>query len=122
MKKLSDCEQIIMDCLWSCTYPQTLPEIQTRLENTEYEKWKPQTLSTFLRRMIEKDLVDMKRIGRKFWYTPLYTKEEYYSSLIAGDLQEWLEEENQEFLLLAMGKLDAQQKQALKELLNRLNA
>lgn len=121
MRKISESERIIMECFWKTEAPLTIQDIEELLKGTEYEKWKTQTISTFLHRLMEKGYLKMKREGRKFYYDSLYKEEDYFSGLIGDDLQNWLKEDHLDFLLLAMKKIDKQDIRLLKEIIDEVD-
>lgn len=81
MKRISESERIVMDWIWAqgpCTSSKDI--IEYFCSNTS---WKQTTVSTFLRRLIDKGYLSAKRIGRNFEYTPSFAKEEFIKSSIA---------------------------------------
>lgn len=121
MRKISESELVIMECFWNAENPLTIQNIEEMLKGTEYEKWKMQTISTFLHRLIEKGYLKMNRKGRSFFYSSLYKREEYFSGLIEDNLQNWLKEDHLDFLLLAMKKIDKQDIRLLKEIIDEVD-
>lgn len=79
-KELSDTEQEIMDFLWSGEKEGNIylfSEILTYFNESKSKNWKKQTLSVFFIRLQEKNMVQSKRRGRSFEYTPTLSQEEY---------------------------------------------
>lgn len=74
---LSDCELLIMKVIWQSENILSLQEI-AELVNQEYDKnWKTQTVSVFLGRIVKKNILTSKRLGRHFFYYPTISEEEY---------------------------------------------
>ena len=59
-KSITECEVMVMKCIWfresACTASGILVDLEER-----YQKcWKPQTISTFLRRLVDKGYLSME--------------------------------------------------------------
>ena len=81
-EKITDSELLIMKVLWETTEELSLPGI-TNVVNERFDKtWKPQTVSTFLARLVKKDYLTMVRKGRIFLYYPTLTMKEYATWVI----------------------------------------
>lgn len=79
MVKLSECEEQVMIVIWNS---KEAPDLQMALKdvNVRFEhEWKPQTVSTFLARLVKKGYLSMERRGRYCYYTPTVSLEEYRS-------------------------------------------
>ncbi len=88
-EKLTDSEELVMKCVWDCPVQVTLPEI-VKMVNDRYGKdWKPQTVSTFLARLVRKDYVKLHRIGRLFYYEILISEEAYKSQILRNHISFW---------------------------------
>ena len=75
---LTEAETMIMNIIWaSPNEPMELPVILEKVNSKWNKTWKPQTVSTFLNRLVKKDFLIMWREGRKFFYKPLIRLEEY---------------------------------------------
>lgn len=75
--ELSKCEEQVLSVIWSAEEKLALNEIRDRV-NTRYgHEWKPQTVSTFLVRMVKKGILNAERSGRYILYTPNISQEEY---------------------------------------------
>lgn len=72
-KPLTESEKITMKCVWDIGDGARLSRIMT-LANDKYGKeWKPQTVSTFLGKLVRKGFVEQYRDGRYFYYRILST-------------------------------------------------
>ena len=74
---LTDSELLVMKTVWESEEPLPVQEIMTRTNLKYGKKWKVQTISTFLGRMVKKGYLNMERKGRVFYYDPLVTEEVY---------------------------------------------
>jgi len=72
-KDLSETEMDIMNLLWEKSKKMSASEIA---EHFKERNWKMTTVSTFLSRMIEKNVIASERSGRKFLYYATATKKE----------------------------------------------
>ncbi len=58
--------------------------------NDKYGKeWKPQTVSTFLGKLVRKGFVEQYRDGRYFYYRILIDKHTYRTQMIRDDVEFW---------------------------------
>ena len=74
---LTSAEKLVMKTIWDGDHEMALAEI-TQLVNDTYKKeWKPQTVSTFISKLVQKKYVKMKREGRKIVYEILIPLEDY---------------------------------------------
>ena len=88
-KPLTESEKITMKCVWDIGDGARLSRIMT-LANDEYGKeWKPQTVSTFLGKLVRKGFVEQYRDGRYFYYRILIDKHTYRTQMIRDDVEFW---------------------------------
>ena len=74
---LTDCEVVIMKVIWAKDYDIALTEILNDVNERYHKDWKPQTVSTFLTRLVKKEYLQMYRSGRTFLYHPLIGELDY---------------------------------------------
>jgi len=120
-QRMSEAEAEVMRLIW--TADDTITSAQIINEIGEKKQWKPSTIWTFLGRLVEKGLIQAKKVGKTNYYTPALTEEEYrqeetrqflnsvhggsvksfFAALSAGkslnkdelaELRQWLEESN----------------------------
>ena len=72
---MSEAEAEVMRLIW--TADDTITSAQIINEIGEKKQWKPSTIWTFLGRLVEKGLVQAKKVGKTNYYTPVLTEEEY---------------------------------------------
>ena len=76
-REMSETEQEIMEVLWGSDSPKTLNELRDFFAVERGKVWKPQTLATFMSRLVEKELILWEQRGRARYYSPALTKAEY---------------------------------------------
>lgn len=84
LKRLSECEELIMIIIWDAD---EAPDMALTMEkaNKRYKKtWKPQTISTFLKRLQKKGFLKSYRKGRYTYYVPNITKQDYRKMVMDG--------------------------------------
>ena len=74
---ISACERLVMKVIWDSTEDLALQDIMNRVNQENGKSWKPQTVSTFLIRLVKKGYVSTYRKGRYFYYVPVVPLEEY---------------------------------------------
>ncbi|MFJ8099877.1 BlaI/MecI/CopY family transcriptional regulator [Lysinibacillus sp. NPDC096212] len=75
--KLSETEEELMDFIWKQNRKFTSTELLDFFNREKGKQWKSQTISTFLTRLVDKGLLDVKREGRSNVYIPLLSLKEY---------------------------------------------
>lgn len=88
-KSITECEVMVMKCIWFRESACTASGILVDLEERYQKRWKPQTISTFLRRLVDKGYLSMERSGRTFLYTPLVSELDYGSEQIEKCAEFW---------------------------------
>lgn len=77
MRKLSEREREIMAVILAGQQAPSLHEIMDEANRRFNRQWKPQTVSTFLGRMVEKGYLTAERKGRYTLYEPTRPTKEY---------------------------------------------
>lgn len=91
MNHLTECEKQVMKCVWRADRDLTMMEI-VEIVNKEFDKsWKPQTISTFLSRLVKKDFLDMYRKGRQFYYHSLIQEKSYSQHVVNENVKFWFD-------------------------------
>ena len=57
LASLTDCEQLVMKTVWDAEEELSLMEIMQRVNDRYHKDWKPQTVSTFLARLVRSVLL-----------------------------------------------------------------
>lgn len=81
MEKLTECEQLVMKTVWDADEELGLMEIMKRVNDKYHKEWRPQTVSTFLARLVGKGYLEHYRQGRVFFYRILIPLEEYRAQI-----------------------------------------
>lgn len=76
-QKLSETEAELMQVIWECDHPVTSTELLRIFAERKGKKWKGQTISTFLSRLVDKGVLEATRQGRTNMYVPRLSPEEY---------------------------------------------
>jgi len=77
---ISTCERLVMKIVWDSTEELALQEIMRKVNEENGKAWKPQTVSTFLARLVKKGFLTASRRGRHVFYQPAVGKEEFWKN------------------------------------------
>ncbi|KNB71460.1 BlaI/MecI/CopY family transcriptional regulator [Brevibacillus reuszeri] len=72
--RLSETEMEVMEGIWELAAPVTVAQL---LDIFESKGWKTSTVSTILKRLIEKGFLTKSMIGKANYYDPALTLDEY---------------------------------------------
>jgi len=72
--RLSETEMEVMEVIWGVAAPVTVAQL---LDIFKSKGWKTSTLSTILKRLIEKGYLTKSMIGKVNYYDPVLTLDEY---------------------------------------------
>ncbi len=98
MEKLTACEELVMKTVWDAGEELSLMEIMQRVNDKYHKEWKPQTVSTFLARLVRKGYLRHCRQGRVFFYQILIPLEEYKGQQAKEFVEFWHHNNADEFL------------------------
>lgn len=84
LKRLSECEELVMSIVWSADYAPDLAMVLKRVNEKYGKTWKSQTVSTFLTRLVRKGFLDSYRKGRYVYYVPKVILRDYRKMVVAG--------------------------------------
>ncbi|EHP8494383.1 BlaI/MecI/CopY family transcriptional regulator [Listeria monocytogenes] len=76
IKSLSKSELEVMKVIWDFGRAVQYADVAGKLEEKNYS-WKKNTILTFLTRLVEKNLLSVKKVGRKNEYYALVSENEY---------------------------------------------
>jgi predicted transcriptional regulator len=74
--KISDAEYEIMEIIWAAEDEVTTADI---IEKLEKDKWKHTTILTLASRLVDKNVLKVRKEGRINYYSPTISKDEYKS-------------------------------------------
>ncbi len=101
---LTESEKITMKCVWDLGEGARLAHIM-EVANSRYKKnWKPQTVSTFLGKLVRKGFLEQYRDGRYFYYHILVSRHDYRCRMLRDDLDFWDDGDVHEFASELMDK------------------
>lgn len=115
---LTESEKITMKCVWDIGDGARLSRIMTLANDNYGKKWKPQTVSTFLGKLVRKGFLEQYRDGRYFYYRILIDKHTYRTQMICDDVEFWDDGNLEVFCSELMDKntFSAKERRQLKEL------
>lgn len=87
-QKLSDTEMELMLIIWNLNKEVTSGELLDIVDKKKGKRWSSQTISTFLSRMIEKEVLTSNKVGRTNYYTPSVSLDEYKQREAEGILND----------------------------------
>ncbi len=103
LQSLTNCEKIVMKTVWDAERELDLADITQRVNEMYDKEWKPQTVSTFLARLVKKGYLQHYRQGRVFYYQILVPQREYLG-VMAERFAEFWKQENVDIFLEALRK------------------
>lgn len=77
IKSLSGCEEMVLSIVFDSESAPDLAEVMDRANKKFNKTWKPQTVSTFLSRLVLKGFLTSYREGRYSYYEPTVSRDEY---------------------------------------------
>ena len=89
MKKLTESETIVMQCIWKGQKDVTIAQIMQWAREDHGKDWKQQTVSTHLSHLAAKGYVDFYTGGRVSYYRPLVDVEDYKRDRNGNFLNAW---------------------------------
>ena len=78
IRRLPDAELEVMQALWACNMPAARSDIEEILFKTH--PMAMTTLLTLLTRLSDKGFISIEKSGRKSYYSPMVTREDYLAS------------------------------------------
>ena len=106
LQSLTNCEKLVMKTVWDAEQELELADITQRVNELYDKEWKPQTVSTFLARLVKKGYLKHYRKGRVFYYQILIPQKDYLGEM-AGQFLEFWKRENVDIFLAALEKRSA---------------
>ena len=84
-----------MKVIWDSTEDLALQDIMNRVNQENGKSWKPQTVSTFLARLVKKSFLTVYRKGRYSFYQPAVSKEDFWKATVQENARYFDKEEIQ---------------------------
>ena len=90
IRDLTDAEELVMKAVWDLQKEPILSEIVEKVNNDYREvDWRPQTVSTFLSKLVQKKYLKMKRNGKVYTYKVLINEIAYKQKLYKHHIDFW---------------------------------
>ncbi len=77
---ISACERLVMKIIWDSTEDLSLQEVLERVNQENKKNWKPQTVSTFLGRLVKKGFLIVYRKGRYSYYQAVVSRSDFWKA------------------------------------------
>lgn len=77
IEKLTESEELIMRAVWDCRTEPELSDVVKRVVTVYGKDWKPQTVSTFLAKLVGKNYLRLQRNGKIYTYKILVNESQY---------------------------------------------
>lgn len=114
MKKVSESELKILQIIWQAGEPISIAGIIAELKKQDVQ-WAHRTVTTFLKRMEEKQVVAIEKRGIAYYYYPLVEKEEFTKNAAKKFLKTHFSNSLSHFLFAFTGDNDVS-KEELEEI------
>ncbi|WP_251359303.1 BlaI/MecI/CopY family transcriptional regulator [Kangiella sp. TOML190] len=117
LNRVSESEHIVMEVLWQES-PLTSLEICERLKD---QGWNEKTVKTFLNRMVKKKVINFKKEGRRYWYSPAIKRAAFIQQESKGFLNKMFNGDVKQLLatFVQNKQLSKQELDYLKELISQ---
>ena len=86
---LTDCEEVVMKAVWDFDKEPVLSEVVEHVNKTYGKEWAPQTVSTYLAKLVRKEYLQLRRTGRIYTYKVLIKEETYRRKLYKHHVSFW---------------------------------
>lgn len=86
---LTESEKVTMKCVWDLGDGARLANIMALANEKYHKEWKPQTVSTFLGKLVRKNYLEQYREGRYFYYRILISRHDYRCYMLRQDMEFW---------------------------------
>lgn len=108
MERLTESEEVVMKAVWDTQKEPMLSEVMTRVIDDYGKDWKPQTVSTFLAKLVRKNYLKLHREGKVYTYKILVTEKDYKRKLYKHLIDFWNHSDVTEFVMsmIENGDLD----------------
>lgn len=121
-KDLSETEKEIMELFWAKDNPFMFADILSYFNETKGRNWKKQTLSVFLQRLTDKEMLSTEKVGRFLKYSASKNLEEYERAKAEGFLQKQYHGSMEQFFVALYGgkTITQEEKRQLKQWIDNL--
>lgn len=98
IEKLTESEELVMKAIWDCRKEPVLSDVVERVNDFYGKDWKPQTVSTFLSKLVRKNYLKLQRNGKIYTYKILVSEAEYRKKLYRHHISFWNHNDVVEFV------------------------
>lgn len=88
-EELTKVEIMIMQIIWSTSEELMMGQILEKMNQRLKKPWKPQTMTSYLQRLVKKKFILMKRQGRSYVYEVLVKEEDFRQKEMARFTDTW---------------------------------
>lgn len=122
IEKLTESEELVMKAIWDCEKEPVLSDVVDRVNGYYGKDWKPQTVSTFLAKLVRKDYLQLCRNGKIYTYKILVPERDYKQKLYKHHIGFWNGNNVDTFLTEMFDNKDLTEEnlERLQEKINRL--
>ena len=78
---LTKSEELVMKAIWDCKKEPVLSDVVDWVNGSYGKDWRPQTVSTFLAKLVRKNYLQMQRDGKIYTYKVLIPEKSYREKL-----------------------------------------
>lgn len=103
-EKLTESEELVMRAIWDCRKEPVLSDVVDRVNGYYGKDWKPQTVSTFLGKLVRKKYLRLQRNGKIYTYK-LLVDEATYNKVQLNHLYIFLYKSDKEKMRSDLAKL-----------------
>lgn len=89
IEKLTESEELVMKSIWDCRKEPVLSDVVDRVNGFYGKDWKPQTVSTFLAKLVRKNYLQLCRNGKIYTYKILISEAAYRQKLYKHHISFW---------------------------------
>ncbi|MCM1497415.1 MAG: BlaI/MecI/CopY family transcriptional regulator [Clostridium sp.] len=89
IEKLTESEEIVMKAVWDTGKEPVLSDLMDRINDYYGRDWKPQTVSTFLAKLVGKKFLKLQRNGKIYTYKILISEADYKQKLYKHHISFW---------------------------------
>ena len=117
VEKLTQSEEIVMKAIWDSRKEPVLSDVVERVNGIYGKDWRPQTVSTFLAKLVRKDYLKLVRNGKIYTYKVLVPEDVYRRKLYRQHISFWNHNDIVEFVaeMVANQDLTLEELEAAKE-------
>lgn len=122
IEKLTESEELVMKAIWDCKKEPVLSDVVDRVNGFYGKDWRPQTVSTFLAKLVRKNYLKLQRNGKIYTYKILISEKAYKQKLYKHHVSFWNHNDIREFVteMFDNGDLTNEDMKGINEKINDL--